>query len=51
MDNLAAHKAAAVRETIAAAGASILYLPPYSPGLSPIEPFFANLRNAGYAPD
>ena len=37
MDNLAAHKVAGVREAIAAAGASILYLPPYSPDLNPIE--------------
>jgi hypothetical protein len=41
MDNLAAHKVARVRETIAAAGTSILYLPPYSPDLNPIEPIFA----------
>ena len=37
MDNLAAHKVAGVGEAIAAAGASILYLPPYSPDLNPIE--------------
>ena len=40
MDNLAAHKVAGVREAIAAAGASVLYLPPYSPDLNPIEQMF-----------
>jgi transposase len=37
LDNLAAHKVAGVRQAIAAAGAAILYLPPYSPDLNPIE--------------
>lgn len=44
MDNLAAHKVTGVREAIAAAGASILYLPPYSPDLNPIEQMFAKLK-------
>lgn len=44
MDNLAAHKVAGVAEAIAAAGASILYLPPYSPDLNPIEQMFAKLK-------
>ena len=44
MDNLAAHKVAGVRTAIAAAGASILYLPPYSPDLNPIEQLFAKLK-------
>ena len=44
LDNLAAHKVAGVREAIAAAGASILYLPPYSPDLNPIEQMFAKLK-------
>jgi transposase len=44
MDNLAAHKAAGVREAIEAAGASILHLPPYSPDLNPIEQAFAKLK-------
>lgn len=35
MDNLPAHKAAGVRDAIEAAGASLLYLPPYSPTLIP----------------
>jgi len=37
MDNLAAHKVAGVRQAIEAAGAVLLYLPPYSPDLNPIE--------------
>jgi transposase len=43
LDNLAAHKVDGVRETIAAAGASILYLPPDSPDLNPIEQLFVKL--------
>lgn len=37
MDNLSAHKAPAMQEKIEATGASVLYLPAYSPGLNPIE--------------
>ena len=37
MDNLGAHKVAGVAEAIGAAGASPLYLPPYSPDLNPVE--------------
>lgn len=44
LDNLAAHKVDGIRQAIAAAGASILYLPPYSPDLNPIEQFFAKLK-------
>lgn len=44
MDNLAAHKVAGVREAIEAVGASVLYLPPYSPDLNPIEKAFAKLK-------
>jgi transposase len=44
MDNLRAHKVKGVREAIAAAGASLLYLPPYSPDLNPIEQAFAKLK-------
>ena len=44
MDNLPAHKVTGVREAIQAAGASVLYLPPYSPDLNPIEQFFAKLK-------
>lgn len=44
MDNLPAHKIAAVRALIEAAGAALLYLPPYSPDLNPIEMAFAKLK-------
>ena len=44
LDNLAPHKVAGVREAIAAVGASILFLPPYSPDLNPIEQAFAKLK-------
>ena len=44
LDNLAAPKVAGVREAILAAGAGLLYLPPYSPDLNPIERFFAKLK-------
>jgi transposase len=44
LDNLAAHKVDGVRQAIAAAGAAILYLPPYSPDLNPIEQLFAKLK-------
>jgi transposase len=44
LDNLAAHKVKGVRQAIAAAGASILYLPPYSPDLNAIEQLFAKLK-------
>ena len=44
LDNLAAHKVKGVRQAIAAAGASLLYLPPYSPDLNPIEQLFAKLK-------
>jgi transposase len=44
MDNLSSHKVAGVRQAIEAAGAMLLYLPPYSPDLNPIEQFFAKLK-------
>lgn len=44
MDNLSSHKVAGVREAIEAAGATLLYLPPYSPDLNPIEMAFAKLK-------
>ena len=44
MDNLSSHKVEGVREAIAAVGAHILYLPPYSPDLNPIEQLFAKLK-------
>jgi transposase len=51
MDNLAAHKGERVRELLEARGCELLYLPPYSPDLNPIEEVFAKvkalLRRAG----
>jgi transposase len=44
MDNLSSHKVAGVRQAIKAAGAFLLYLPPYSPDLNPIELAFAKLK-------
>jgi transposase len=44
MDNLSSHKVAGVRTAIRAAGADVLYLPPYSPDLNPIEPTFAKFK-------
>jgi transposase len=44
MDNLSSHKVAGVREAIEAAGARLVYLPPYSPDLNPIERLFAKLK-------
>jgi transposase len=44
LDNLRAHKVKGVREAIEAAGAELLYLPPYSPDLNPIELAFAKLK-------
>ena len=44
MDDLAVHKVAGVKEAIRAAGASVLYLPSYSPDLNPIEQLFAKLK-------
>lgn len=44
MDNLPGHKGPRVGELIEAAGASLLYLPPYSPDFNPIENAFAKLK-------
>jgi transposase len=44
MDNLSSHKGPRVREMIEAAGADLLYLPPYSPDFNPIENAFAKLK-------
>ncbi len=44
MDNLGSHKGAGVRKGIEAAGATLLYLPPYSPDLNPIEKAFSKLK-------
>jgi len=44
IDNLPAHKVEGVRAAIEARGAILLYLPPYSPDLNPIEMAFAKLK-------
>jgi transposase len=44
MDNLGSHKGPAVRDAIEAVGATLLYLPPYSPDFNPIENAFAKLK-------
>jgi transposase len=44
MDNLSSHKVAGVRERIEVAAAELLYLPPYSPDLNPIEKAWAKLK-------
>ena len=44
IDNLPAHKAAAIREAIEARGATLRYLPQYSPDLNPIEMPFSKLK-------
>lgn len=44
MDNLRSHKVAGVREAIEAAGATLMFIPPYSPDLNPIEMAFAKLK-------
>ena len=44
MDNLSSHKVAGVRELIHAAGAELLYLPPYSPDFNPIEKCWSKLK-------
>ena len=45
MDNLGSHKAVAVRTAIRSAGARLLFLPPYSPDLNPIEQVFSKLKH------
>lgn len=44
MDNLGSHKGIAVRQAIRSVGARLLFLPPYSPDLNPIEQVFAKLK-------
>jgi transposase len=44
MDNLGSHKGACVRKAIEAKGATLLYLPPYSPDFNPIENAFSKLK-------
>ena len=45
MDNLGSHKAGAIRAAIRKAGARLLFLPPYSPDLNPIEQVFSKLKH------
>jgi transposase len=44
MDNLSAHKVAGIREMIQARGAKLIYLPPYSPDLNPIEKAWSKFK-------
>jgi transposase len=44
MDNLQVHKSTKVRKLVESAGASILFLPPYSPDFSPIEEAFSKIK-------
>ena len=44
LDNLSSHKVSGVREAIEQVGATLLYLPPYSPDLNPIELAFSKLK-------
>ena len=44
-DNLQVHKAAGIRELIEAVGAKLVFLPPYSPDLSPIELCWSKLKH------
>ena len=45
MDNLGSHKSKAARTAIRARGAHLIFLPPYSPDLNPIEQVFAKLKH------
>jgi len=45
MDNLSSHKRPAIRNAIRSVGARLLFLPPYSPDLNPIEQVFAKLKH------
>jgi transposase len=45
LDNVGCHKVAGVREAIEAAGATLRYLPAYSPDLNPIEMVFAKVKS------
>ena len=50
MDNLSSHKAPAVRAAIEAAGAELMFLPPYSPDFNPIEMAFSKLKPTSEKP-
>ncbi len=45
LDNLGSHKVAGIRALVEARGASLVFLPPYSPDLNPIEQVFAKLKH------
>jgi transposase len=45
MDNLGAHKVSGIREAIERRGAKLIYLPPYSPDLSPIEKCWSKIKS------
>jgi transposase len=45
LDNLSSHKVSGVQQAIEARGAQVVYLPPYSPDLNPIEQVFAKLKS------
>ncbi len=46
LDNLSSHKVAGVRQAVEARGASLLYLPPYSPDLNPIEMVWSQMTSS-----
>ena len=46
MDNLKAHKVSGIREAIEAVGAKLIYLPPYSSDLNPIEKCWSKIKAA-----
>jgi transposase len=46
MDNLGSHKAKIIRHLLRSIGTRLVFLPPYSPDLNPIEQFFAKLKHA-----
>ena len=46
MDNLSSHKSARTRELIEAVGAELVFVPPYSPDLNPIEMVFAKIKQS-----
>jgi transposase len=45
LDNLSTHKVSGVREAVEATGAKLVYLPPYSPDLTPIELFWSKIKS------
>ena len=51
LDNLSSHKKAGVREAIESVGAELLFLPPYSPDLNPIENAFSKFKRLLHSAD